>query len=37
MNGLLEKPKLSQHAYEEGHRIDWDEARVLEIEITEQV
>jgi hypothetical protein len=22
--GLLEKPKLAQHAYEEGHRVGWD-------------
>jgi hypothetical protein len=30
--GHLEKSKLAQHAYEEGHRVDWDEARILEIE-----
>jgi hypothetical protein len=30
--GRLEKSKLAQHAYEEGHRIGWDDARVLEIE-----
>jgi hypothetical protein len=30
--GLLEKSKLAQHAYEEGHRVDWDEARILDIE-----
>jgi hypothetical protein len=30
--GLLEKSKLAQHAYEEGHRVGWDEARILEIE-----
>jgi hypothetical protein len=30
--GLLEKSKLAQHAYEEGHRVGWDEARVLDIE-----
>jgi hypothetical protein len=30
--GLLEKSKVAQHAYEEGHRIGWDEAKVLEIE-----
>jgi predicted GIY-YIG superfamily endonuclease len=30
--GLLEKSKLAQHAYEEGHRIRWDDARILEIE-----
>jgi hypothetical protein len=29
--GLLEKSKLAQHAYEEGHRVGWDDARVLEI------
>jgi hypothetical protein len=23
---------LAQHAYEEGHRVNWDEARVLEID-----
>jgi hypothetical protein len=30
--GLLEKSKLAQNAYEEGHRVDWYEARILEIE-----
>jgi hypothetical protein len=30
--GLIEKSKLAQHAYEEGHRVSWDEARILEIE-----
>jgi hypothetical protein len=30
--GLLEKSKLPQQAYEEGHRIRWDDARSLEIE-----
>jgi hypothetical protein len=30
--GLLEKLKLAQHAYEEGHRVRWDDARILEIE-----
>jgi predicted GIY-YIG superfamily endonuclease len=30
--GLLEKSKLAQHAYENGHRVGWDEARILEIE-----
>jgi hypothetical protein len=30
--GLLEKSKLPQYTYEEGHRVDWDEARILEIE-----
>jgi hypothetical protein len=30
--GLLEITKLAQHAYEEGHIVGWDDARVLEIE-----
>jgi hypothetical protein len=32
--GLLEKSKLAKCAYEEGHRVGWDEAtnRILEIE-----
>jgi hypothetical protein len=30
--GLLEKSKLAQHAWDEGHRVDWDEVRILEIE-----
>jgi hypothetical protein len=30
--GLLEKLKLAQHVYEEGHIVGWDGARVLEIE-----
>jgi hypothetical protein len=30
--GLLEKSKLAQHAYEKGHRVGWDDARILEIE-----
>jgi hypothetical protein len=30
--GLLEKSKLAQHAYKEGHRICWNEAKVLQIE-----
>jgi hypothetical protein len=29
---LLEKSKLAPHAYEEVHRVGWDEARILEIE-----
>jgi hypothetical protein len=29
---LLEKSKFAQHAYKEGHRVIWDEARILEIE-----
>jgi hypothetical protein len=27
--GLLEKSKLSQHGYEEDHRVIWDEARIF--------
>jgi hypothetical protein len=30
--GLLEKSKLAQHAYEEGHKICWKGAKVLQIE-----
>jgi hypothetical protein len=30
--GLLEKSKLAQHANEEGHKICWSEAKVLQIE-----
>lgn len=30
--GLLEKSKLAQHAYEEDHKILWNEAKVLQIE-----
>jgi predicted GIY-YIG superfamily endonuclease len=30
--GLLEKSKLAQHTYEEGHSVSCGEARVLEIE-----
>jgi hypothetical protein len=30
--GLLEKSKLSQHAYEEGHKICCCEAKILQIE-----
>jgi hypothetical protein len=29
---LVEKSKLAQHAYEEGHRVSWNETRILEIE-----
>jgi hypothetical protein len=32
--GLVEKSKLAQHAYEEGHRVRWDEARLFGIERT---
>jgi hypothetical protein len=28
---LLEKSKLAQRAYEEGHKVGWDEDRLLEI------
>jgi hypothetical protein len=30
--GLLEKTQLTQHVYEEGHRICWNEAKILQIE-----
>jgi predicted GIY-YIG superfamily endonuclease len=30
--GLLEKPRLAKLAYEEGHKICWNEARVLQTE-----
>jgi predicted GIY-YIG superfamily endonuclease len=30
--GLIEKSKLAQHAYEEDRKVMWDEARVLEVE-----
>jgi hypothetical protein len=30
--GLLEKEKLAQHAYEEGRRVGWVEAKILEID-----
>jgi hypothetical protein len=29
---VSENSKLAQHAYEGGHRMGWDEARILEIE-----
>jgi hypothetical protein len=29
---LLEKSKLAQHAYEEGHSICWNEVKVFQIE-----
>jgi hypothetical protein len=29
--GLREKSKLAQHAFEDGHGVGWDEARILEI------
>jgi predicted GIY-YIG superfamily endonuclease len=30
--GLLEKSQVAQYAYEEGHKICWNEAKVLHIE-----
>jgi hypothetical protein len=30
--GLLEKSKLAQHSYEEGHHIKWDEAEAIQKE-----
>jgi predicted GIY-YIG superfamily endonuclease len=30
--GLLKKSKLAQHVYEEGHRVRWYDATILEIE-----
>jgi hypothetical protein len=30
--GLLEKSRLTKHAYEEGHKVGWTDARVLDIE-----
>jgi hypothetical protein len=30
--GYLEKSKLAQHAFEEGHKVEWDGAKILEIE-----
>jgi hypothetical protein len=30
--GFLKNSKLAQHAYEEGHKICWNEAKVLQIE-----
>jgi hypothetical protein len=30
--GLLEKSKLAQHAYEENHKVDWHGVRILVIE-----
>jgi hypothetical protein len=30
--GFLEKSELAQHAYDEGYKVGWDEARVLETE-----
>jgi hypothetical protein len=30
---LLEKSKLVQHACEEGHRVGWEEAMILKLEV----
>jgi hypothetical protein len=30
---LLDKSKLAQHAFEEGHQISWNEATILQIEV----
>jgi hypothetical protein len=30
--GLLEKSKLAQHAFEEGYRVGWDKYRIFDIE-----
>jgi hypothetical protein len=30
--GLLEESILAQHAYKEGHRVGWDDSRILVIE-----
>jgi hypothetical protein len=32
--GLLEKSKLAQRAYEEGHRVGWDEVVFWKLEVT---
>jgi hypothetical protein len=32
LTGLLKESKLAQHAYEDGHRVGWNEARGLETE-----
>jgi hypothetical protein len=32
-NGLLDKSKLAQHAFEEGHQISCNEAKILQIEV----
>jgi hypothetical protein len=33
MQGLLEKSKLAQYAYEEGHKICWKEVKALQTEL----
>jgi hypothetical protein len=30
--GLCERSKLADHAFEEGHRVGWDQAEILEVE-----
>jgi hypothetical protein len=30
--GLLEKSRLTKHAYEEGRKVGWDEDRILDVE-----
>jgi hypothetical protein len=30
--GLCERSKLAAHAFEEGHRVAWDQAEILEVE-----
>jgi hypothetical protein len=32
-NGLLDKSKLAQYAFEEGHQISWNKAKILQIEV----
>jgi hypothetical protein len=32
-NGLLDKSKLAQHAFEEGHQISYNEAKILQVEV----
>jgi hypothetical protein len=31
-NGLLDKSKLAQHAFEEGHQISWNKAKILHLD-----
>jgi hypothetical protein len=33
LKSLLDKSKLAQHAFEEGHQISWNEAKILQIEV----
>jgi hypothetical protein len=32
-NCLLDKSKLAQHAFQEGHQISWNESKILKIEV----